>query len=208
MLLCELMLNAVCVPLPPSNTSCPAGGNYDACQACGANQISPPGSPSRDYCECVPGFGQTGAPNTCSLCPKGSFSAIPPSNRGHHSDDSSDDDAHMMDAHDQLSARVQQVLPCTLCSTINPAGSFDTIAAGSTSAKDCVCQPGFGSAFCNQCPSGTWSAGGTTEPCKACPGGPSATSPPGATSPADCGCAAGSGKMHAAGQNQPTRTST
>lgn len=34
-----------------------AGGSYAPCVACGANQVSPPGSPSSNWCQCTAGNG-------------------------------------------------------------------------------------------------------------------------------------------------------
>jgi hypothetical protein len=34
-----------------------AGGTYAPCVPCGANQVSPPGSPSSNWCQCTAGNG-------------------------------------------------------------------------------------------------------------------------------------------------------
>lgn len=54
------------------------------------------------------------------------------------------------------------------------------------------CLPGFGGAHCQRCEPGTWSDGGSLQPCRPC--GPGLTSQAGAPSVAYCGCFPGFGR--------------
>lgn len=64
---------------------------------------------------------------------------------------------------------------------------------------DCHHLTGYGGPSCSQCPPGTFSPGGSLQPCQPC--GPGLTSQPGAPSIAHCSCFPGYGKDG----NDPTR---
>lgn len=166
-------------------------------------------SPSRDYCVCRSGFGLVEATGACALCPRGTYSAIPVddhhhgSHRKHYDDDGDDDDSStsvylqgigIQRVRPQRQVTIQELLPCVSCNSINPGGNFTTLAPGSSSAKACVCQPGYGGVFCSECPVGSWSSGGSTKACKSCVGSGSTTTGPGATSPEQCTCEPGHGE--------------
>lgn len=57
----------------PANTFS-AGGSLRPCEACGPRQVSPPGSPSRDFCACREGEGLVDNNATCSVCPANTYS--------------------------------------------------------------------------------------------------------------------------------------
>lgn len=114
-----------------------AGGTFDTCTPCGPGQISPPGSPSRLFCECRAGSGlnSTGA---CCTCPIGTYSHPEHKHGSDHQDsyEDSDDryDYYTGASHPGTRAGAQ---PCIDC-----PGSSTTRFEGSTSVKDCICDPG------------------------------------------------------------------
>jgi hypothetical protein len=173
-----------CRPCPAGKYS--TGGSYAACSSCGPNQSSPPQSPGVDYCVCAAGYGLSSG--ACALCPLGTFWPGPSKTT--------------IDVGEGIAAaaaakKKATLSPCLPCVDPNSGGSFSTLQQGATSAKQCVCQPGYGGKLCNICPVGTYSPGGTTADCIAC-GGVGTTASEGSTSPTQCGCQPGSGGVNCA----------
>jgi len=104
------------------------GGDYEACEQCGPYQTSRSGSPSKDYCTCLPGYGLDNK-GVCSICDMGTYWPGAPT---HDSTAAS------------TSAVIESAQACIPCSTISgevPDG-FTTLTMGAKSAAQCVCKPG------------------------------------------------------------------
>jgi hypothetical protein len=101
------------------------GGFLNACVACGPGQLSPPGSPSADFCACPAGQGAAAAGSTtCSACPPNTYSLGPLTSTAADKQ--------------QSPARASGLSVCPNC----PDGRISP--AGSTSPDDCgewLCLP-------------------------------------------------------------------
>jgi hypothetical protein len=88
-----------------------------------------------DFCVCAAGYGlNSGA---CALCPLGTFWPGPAKTAV----DVGEGIAAAAVANRKKRATLS---PCLPCQDANSAGSFKTLQTGATSAKQCVCEPGFG----------------------------------------------------------------
>jgi hypothetical protein len=124
------------------------GGSRAACQQCpGVMMTSRPGAPSVAFCQCLAGYGaygsKAGSSDSCTMCPLGTYSPGPPKQP------LSLDEARA--AATQAAAMKATIPACIPCNSSNPAGSFTTLAPGSSSAEQCVCRAGHGGTLCSAC---------------------------------------------------------